>query len=603
MKRVLFSVLYISLLSYATGAYANSNTHPTHVRTAVHFRSVGANTARELVGWQWELNKPYMCQYYGAGYIAFEYQRSFRPEQLAHALFGTPTLRFAGSLVPDRRCDELLADNFGFSRTFRGTLSFRPRIENFIVDFGLYVGLDAWIQGLYLRFHAPFVHTRWNLGARSDRTIKSPSDTTPSFEPCYMGEDRVPAATTFQQALSGNFLFGDMQTRWCAGKFDFCQRERNGLADIDVILGYNFINDDCYHFGLYAQAVIPTGKRRKNEFVFDPVVGNGRFFELGGGLSAHTVLWSNEDTNVAVFVEGNITHMFRSRQCRLFDLRNNGPFSRYLLLKEFDSNGTRLTYNGNLISATCFTNREVEVSVDVKADFSFKFAYRWCGLGVDLGYNIYGHTAETIDRRCDACPTGIDKRRFGIKGTEGVCCFNFPIGLVAQDDTEVPTIFPNGAPFTVPVPEGCPPVGDIVVVKKVANSSTQPNATAFRAGTSIATPVPANACNVCLTREDNVIAPVAVADLTPENGFEVTNITQPTILTVNDLNLRSGEALSVLTHKLFAHISYTWLDECGWNPQVGVGGEVEFDGKRHSNGSDRAGLNQWGVWVKGSLSF
>ena len=43
-----------------------------NLRTAVHFRSQGANTARELVGWQWELNKPEMCENYIASYLAFE---------------------------------------------------------------------------------------------------------------------------------------------------------------------------------------------------------------------------------------------------------------------------------------------------------------------------------------------------------------------------------------------------------------------------------------------------------------------------------------------------------------------------------------------------
>ena len=110
-----------------------------------------------------------------------------------------------------------------------------------------------------------------------------------TFAPCYMGSGSVDTAETIKQALSGNFLFGDMNTPWCAGKFDFARRTRNGLADIDVILGYNLINDDCYHFGIFALAVLPTGKKRKNLFILDPVVGNGKHVELGGGISAHSV--------------------------------------------------------------------------------------------------------------------------------------------------------------------------------------------------------------------------------------------------------------------------------------------------------------------------
>ena len=44
-----------------------------------------------------------------------------------------------------------------------------------------------------------------------------------------------------------------------------------------------------------------------------------------------------------------------------------------------------------------------------------------------------------------------------------------------------------------------------------------------------------------------------------------------------------------------------WPDECGWDPHVGVGGEVEFTGKRPD--CQRIGVQQWGVWAKGGISF
>ncbi len=581
------------------------------LRTTVHYRSQGANTARELVGWQWEINKPDMCENYGCAYLAFEYQRSFREKQLAEALFGDSCLRFAGSAVTDRQPNELLADYFGLATDFRGRICFKPRIENYIVDLGLYIGLDSWTQGLYLRFHAPFVHARWTLDTCNGRRtfIESgsfnPDGSIKQFAPCYMANDAVNTAESITQALSGRFLFGNMQMPWCAGQFDFCRQTLNGLADIDVILGYNFINDDCYHFGLYAQAVLPTGKKQKDLFVFSPVVGNGRFFELGAGISAHTVLWSGEDSNVALFLEGNVTHFFNSRQCRLFDLKDNGPFSRYMLLKEFDTNGTTFSYAGNLISATCFTNRKVKVNIPVKGDASLKLAYRWCGLGIDIGYNIYGQSHEKIKVPCDSCPVGIDRRKFAIKGTEGTCCFDYLIANVPSDGSTTATIFPDGTTFpaSATAPTGCEALPDdmISVVTKLPNNGGQPNATAFQAGTPVNMMLPANACDACINTP--ITSPTPVSDLSPANGFYVKNGAQPRLLSVNDLNIRSGEAHSLVTHKLFVFFSYTWMDECGWNPSLGVGGEFEFDGNHFRSSCERTGASQWGVLVKGNISF
>lgn len=593
--------------SDCSGSSDNCMNNFKQLRTAVHWRSQGANTARELVGWQWELNKPEMCENYGSAYLAFEYQRSFKSDEIAQALFGSSVLTFEGSQVTDRTPCALLADNFGLPTDFQGSIFFNPRIENFIVDLGFYMGLDCWYQGLYIRFHAPFVHARWNLDTNNGNCVKIQTGTTnedgtpKQFAPCYMGNNATDTASTIKQALSGNFQFGDLTEPWCAGHFNFCRQVRNGLADIDVIVGYNFINDDCYHFGLYAQAVLPTGKKRKNLFILSPVVGNGKHFELGAGISAHTVLWSGEDSNLAFFLEGNITHMFRSRQCRLFDLIDNGPFSRYMLLKEFTTNGTSYTYANNLISATCFTNREVDVSLGVKGDFSLKLAYRWCGFGLDIGYNVYGQSREKIELLCNSCPTAIDKRKFGIKGTEGVCCANY---LIATPPNGVPTIYPNGTTFPTDSepPAGCTDLPAVSAVTNEPNNGTQSDATAFHAGTEVSGTIPDNACSICLN-SGPISEPTAQSELTTTNGYYVNNGLQPTLLSSNDLDIHSGEAHSVFTNKFFAHVCYTWMDECGWNPQLGVGGEVEVASNHNRSGSEQAGLSQWGVWVKGCVSF
>jgi hypothetical protein len=76
-----------------------------------------------------------MCENYSSVYLAYEYQRSFRSGRLANTIFGSSTLRFSGSLVENRNPrTELLADSFGLQRTFRGSVTFCPRIENHIVD-------------------------------------------------------------------------------------------------------------------------------------------------------------------------------------------------------------------------------------------------------------------------------------------------------------------------------------------------------------------------------------------------------------------------------------------------------------------------------------
>lgn len=621
-------------------------------RNGIHYRSQGANTARELVGWQWEINRPFMCQNYGATYAAFEYQRSFKSKHIARSLFGESTLHFAGSQVSERRANALIADNFGLSRDFVGSIKFRPRIENYILDLGLYIGLDSCVQNLYLRFHMPIVFTRWQLRPTCYNNCCDPicsiTGAGVPFDPCYVSSTpaksgiitvpgHLPSSTiidhnltfssavrpahsaqSIEQALSGNFLFGDMKTEWCSGRFSRRNRSRFGVADIDVILGYNFLSDDCYHLGFYLQAVMPTGNKRNDLFVFDPIVGNGGHFELGLGISAHQVLWTGECSNLAFFFEGNVTHMFRSRQCRLFDFCN-GFLTRYLLLKEFDVNGTTATYNGNLISATCFNNRRVDVRLDIKGDASIKLAYRWCEWGIDLGYNVYGQTHEVITRHCQERECKLNNRSFGIKGTEGVCCFNYPIAIPTGETASGAELLPAGFTFTPGIPgaptapSGCPTLTSPITVTALPDNNTQPMANAFIViNTSSAKPV-ASDCSVCLASNSNQITePTALTDIIPANGFIVVNRTRPMFVGLQDINLKSAEAPAALTHKFFAHINYTWADECGYDPHIGIGGEIEVESThdrkpgRSAHGPfscRRTAVNQWGVWIKGGFSF
>ena len=582
----------------------------TPIRTFLHLRSQGANTARELVGWQWEINKPFMCAQYGSIYLAYEFQRSFKGSHLANGLFGGSSLGFAGSAVQNRTNSELLADNFGLAQDFRGRINFCPRIENHIFDFGYFVGLDCWLQGAYLRMHAPIVHSKWSLRASESDCTQS---TTP-YPTCYVDSTSgttTPVASSIEEALSGSFLFGDMRTPLCSNRVNFCRKGKSGLADIDLILGYNYFNTDCYHLGAYLMMVLPTGPLVNSNRLFAPQIGNNRHFELGVGFSAHSVLFGSECHNLALFFEGNITHMFKNTQCRTFDFANSGSFSRYLLLKEFDTTTTPV-YAGNLISATCFNTRKVHVKINVKGDASVKLAYRWGGLGIDVGYNIYGHGSEKIRFIEDCC---IDQQRYAIKGTENVCAFAYPV--VCSGGT-VPTIFPNGS---LVAPGGIIPVGSTVcsagstpicsaeapaftgtyTVTNVPDNSSQPNATAFSGSAVVPT---SSACTILLT-QPAVTTAVPVSSIPTTAGLTVISTTPPTrFVSSGDLNIRSAEAYAVLTHKAFGFINYTWFDNCGVNPNIGIGASVEVDGgPKESVICKKAGLSQWGILVKGGFSF
>ena len=75
--------------------------------------------------------------------FGIEYQRSFNNNDIAQCLFGKSCLQFQGSQVADRDPRALIADYFGLSDLFNGTLKFDPHIRNANFHFQSYADLHC----------------------------------------------------------------------------------------------------------------------------------------------------------------------------------------------------------------------------------------------------------------------------------------------------------------------------------------------------------------------------------------------------------------------------------------------------------------------------
>ena len=534
---------------------------PCGTRTFYRPRSQGTNMARYIAGW-----KEYLpgCddRVWGNLSLALEYSHSRNGERIAHYLFGSNQLHFSGSEVQDRCCNDLLADYFGLPTTFEGTLAFEPRIDNIILAFNYYLGLDQWCDGLYFKCNMPVVVTRWNLGINCNESNTISSQERPVFPLCYMSSqkdsesqikpDQVDTALSIREALSGDFVFGDMQQPFMFGAFARGREQKTAVAQLDFILGYTIAANERGHFGVYLLTVVPTGNSPENKILFEPLVGNTHLWELGPGVSFHYDLVRWGCHKVEFLVNGILTHQFKHNQIRSFDLIGHGSMSRYMLLKEFTLDADKnLEYSGRMVNAIDFATRTVRVGGSVKLDLAAKLSYYYSRFGLDLGYNVYARTKEKLKVRPDLYPSDFNSKSLGIKGTEGVC-----YSRVNQ-------------------------AGIVTGTKRL--TSTQNQATISR-GRVVDNP-----------KEITVGANEAARTWNDQTAFESD---PPLLITIDSLDIISGASPHQLTHKLFGHMSYT-AGDVPWEPQIGVGGEVEFDGRERL----LAGLDQWGFWVKFTCSF
>ena len=274
-------------------------------------RSQGRDSARELVGWQQFVNKYCMEDKYRVFSVAVEYSRSFRPERIAHFLFGNDLTNNCCELLiqGNTPCGQVpdvggpatdnpkawFANYFGLPVDYSSKVSFCPKIQNVVVDLNFYWGLDDISEGLYVRLNAPIVWTKWEL-CMCEKILCTGEDNLPAG---YMAETELDRQTemvpTFAQYMAGGYTFGDMKEPMRYGLINNCPRSKTRLGEVDLSIGYNFRSEEDHHCGMSLYIAAPAGNRPCARYLFEPIVGNGKHWELGVGFSSSYIFWRSKE--------------------------------------------------------------------------------------------------------------------------------------------------------------------------------------------------------------------------------------------------------------------------------------------------------------------
>jgi len=586
-------------------------------------RSQSFNAARQMIAWNnpdWGINRYPQDKYYSSFNVIFEYTRTFKANNLTRALFGDDVvcgtcddlgINISGSAIENRSSTDWLADYFGLPRDFQSTVTFKPMISNFLIDFSFYAGLDNWYDGLYFRVNAPFVHTKWNLNARE--TVTAPG--TPyngNYFQGYFSNNVVPMSN-----LNDGFL---NYTNGCVPKinndyvssddvyctlYDGCTNPgnitwqslcwskisndcscdggaltRNGFGEIRAALGWNFLNDENeeYHLGLGIYAAAPTGTSigdadcdgkggGKGRYLFEPIVGNGKHWELGAQVTGHHIWWrSADDTkSLGLYLESNISHLFGASQLRSFDLASAGSNSRYMIAQYLDSN--RNSYPqlssavdplalefGNVYAPVAnITARNVKSIIAVQADIALSVAYQSDNFQWDIGYDFWGRTCEDLCIE-NCCPSQAIVGNWALKGDQRVYGF---------------TTDPRGVSPATP---------DIPVKLAVSDSFATINAGSNLFALLDYTPaVPTQPFN----QEADNATPAVTADGQVVRDYPIAGnqqiFTSDPVVFINesDFNLSGTKGIS---NKVFTNFNWKWNNnaESKWTPYLSIGGEIEW---------------------------
>ncbi len=433
----------------------------------ISIRSQSVNAARELALWQTQINLDDMIHTYGSLSLTPEYEQTFNGEKIARALFNDALVRdktckdslafnVEGSLVPHRDSRALLAENFGLPTDYSSVVTIHPKIKNFILDIDFYIGLDEWLPGWYVRLHTPLVHTVWNLNFCEK--VKNPGSNT--YPLGYFnginyattgnpyGVSRANLVDTFDDYISQRrtpAIEGVTFYPLEKARISECPLDDTKFSEIQCAVGWNFCTDECYHAGFNLRGSIPIGTRPLGIYLFEPIIGNGKLWELGAGFTGHWMPWISCDgtNNIAFYLDANITHLFKARQTRTFDFCNK-PLSRYMLaatmtapavnLFNTDDETTRMApmyqFDNDFAPVANLSTIAVDVGAAVQADVVLKFAFTHCNYQFDIGYDFWARSCEEI---CPRCACTWPHMTWALKGDAFVYGFTFtPPDTIAQ---------------------------------------------------------------------------------------------------------------------------------------------------------------------------
>ena len=200
------------------------------------------------------------------------------------------------------------------------------------------------------------------------------------------------------------------QKEWEFGKIKTESMTKTHLADIEVKLGYEWLQYDPCHMKSYFGIIIPTGNRPEGEFVFEPIVGNNKHAGIMFGSTFGIQIWNDEEKDKHLCIEYN-THsqyLFKKEQIRSFDLKNK-PWSRYMEVYANENQARQaaaLFVNDPLKGSNLATpginvfTQKVNVSPGFSSRLNAALVYRSNGFDGEIGYNFFARQSECIKLAC-----------------------------------------------------------------------------------------------------------------------------------------------------------------------------------------------------------
>ena len=311
----------------------------------------------------------------------------------------------------------------------QNTIKFNPTSDSYGATFAYLHTLDKMAKGLYFSLVMPIVHIENNMHMKVGDGIGSAvrNNIINYFKGTFTGfnDPYPPTNADAQQVLT-------------YAKIDRA-RSKIGVADLDIKFGYNFIEQSTDHLGINIAVTVPTGNKNNGEHVFQPIVGNGKHWALGGGFEGQVRLWEHNDQSIKLTGDIDYRYLFKNSDIRTLGLKKDDgtlrEWGQYTLLGSASgvTGVTTLTPAANIITQEC------DVTPGSQLEGLVNFAYISGGFVFDVGYNLFWREREKVKTR-----QSIESNTYGVANR----------GLIASTTVSYVTVYSNAYRTTASAPFG-----------------------------------------------------------------------------------------------------------------------------------------------------
>jgi hypothetical protein len=275
-------------------------------------------------------------------------------------------------------------------------LTLRPKVSSYGIRLDYHQKLDGIKKGLFFKARMPIARVKTSLGYTGSATKQNltvgPLGSAVAPSTVLTGESK-----SFEEYLTGKVSNSDINNKQSTlSKAKFHKgKSKTGVADLDLMIGYNFLYAPDRHANINFAMTIPTGNTPKGEWMFEPVVGGHGHWAAGFGMDSSFDIWTCEKgtATLDVVMAFDYRYLLKGTEKRTipFTKRNSTiqeAWSQYLLI---GTHGTK-----GLQPAANVTTQDVNVFPGSHLDAMIDFSLGWKWFSFDFGYNLFIKESEHV---------------------------------------------------------------------------------------------------------------------------------------------------------------------------------------------------------------